>query len=86
MELSEVNKQIDRNFQYLVHFELIKDGILIADHFPNVEDGEEGFSNIKDAIKIGEKYAKATRGYTCNFYLIRSDNFTPVGNWKLKNR
>lgn len=86
MKISEVEKAIDADFGYLVHFEHYGDGMLRSDYFPDVRDGEEPFKTKVDAEKVGTDYAKATKGRTCNFYLVRSDSFSPVGGWKLPNR
>ena len=86
MEMSQVEKAISENYGYLVHFEHCGDGLLRSDYFPEVRLDEEPFKTREEAEMVGVKYAKATKGKTCNFYLIRSDSFTPVGGWKLQNR
>lgn len=86
MKISEVMKAIENNHGYLVHFEHYGDGLLRGDYFPDIHGGEEPFETEDEAIAMGIKYAKATKGRTCNFYLVRGDNFTPVGHWNLANR
>lgn len=86
MRLSAAVETIAASHGYLVHFERIKGRMLVGDYFPEVRKGEEPFKTQEEAIEMGVKYAKATRGSTCNFYLIRSDTFSPVGSWKLANR
>lgn len=86
MKLSKVRKTIAANHGYLVHFEHIEGSILRSDYFPDVKGGEEPFETQEEAMAIGIDYAKVTKGKTCNFYLVRSDKFTPIGSWKLENR
>jgi hypothetical protein len=86
MKLTEVEIAISEDYGYLVHFERCGDGFLKSDYFPDVKDGEEPFKTKVDAEKVGADYAKATEGKTCNFYLVRSDSFRPIGGWSLANR
>jgi len=71
---------------YCVSFEHISGGMLMSDHYPDVRQGEEPFFDKAKAIESGEKFAEATKGKTCNFYLIDYRRFTPVEGWSLKNR
>ena len=86
MEISKVEKAIAEDYGYLVHFEHCGNGLLRGDFFPEVRLGEEPFQTKEEAEMVGVKYAKATKGKTCNFYLVRSDSFASVGGWKLQNR
>jgi hypothetical protein len=86
MKLSDVKTAIEAKHGYLVHFEKIEGSTLAADYFPEASSGEEPFETVEDAVAMGAEYAKATKGKTCNFYLVRSDNFKPVNGWNLPNR
>jgi len=86
MKLSEAQDIINDAHGYLVHFEHYGDGVLRSDHFPDVRNGEAPFVTSDEAIEMGEKFAKAMFGKACNFYLIRGDNFAPVGLWRIENR
>lgn len=86
MKLSDAIKAIDAKEAFLVHFEWCGDGMLRSDYFPDPREGEEGFVSAIEAEVTGKKFAEATKGNTCNFYLIDSLSFRPIGNWKLANR
>lgn len=86
MKLSEAEAIISSKHGYLVHFEHCGNGLLRGDYFPEVHDGDEPFYSEDIAIVMGEKFAKAMKGKACNFYLVRSDNFRPVGEWAINNR
>lgn len=86
MKIQTVLDTIDDKPKYLVHFEHIHGHILRTDYFPDTAAGEEGFQSEEYAIEVAEKYAAATKGKTCNFYLVRADNYLPIGTWRLQNR
>ena len=86
MKIKDVKKTIDKNHGYLVHFEHCGDGMLTSDYFPDVKSGEDPFDTYDEAVEIGVDFADATKGETCNFYLVRADNFKPLQGWDLKNR
>ncbi|MEE8289754.1 MAG: hypothetical protein V3R25_10120 [Nitrosomonadaceae bacterium] len=86
MKLSEAMAIIEAKTEYLVHFEHIDSGMLRGDYFPDVMGGEAAFKTEDGAIAVGEDFARATKGKTCNFYIVRADNFRPTGSWNIKNR
>lgn len=62
---------------FMVSFEWCGDGFLRGDHFPDKHAGEDLIENEFDAWELARKFAMATKGRTCNLYVIKSD-FVPV--------
>lgn len=69
---------------YLVSFEWREDGMLRSDHFPDVHGGEPPLPTEKEAWMLATKFALATRGKTCNLYVIEYPSFTPVKGYESK--
>jgi hypothetical protein len=89
MKLSTAMKIIDKKCGYLIHFEWIEGSILRTDYFPDVHSGEAPIENESEAIGLAELFADATKGNTCNLYLVRGSGprrFAPVGLWRRENR
>lgn len=85
--LEEINTY--KNPIYLVHFEWIRGGVLESDYFPDVRNGEVGFSDEETAWNWAIQFAKATKGRTCNLYVIMYPGFSPVVGYNerlIKNR
>ena len=73
---------------YMVSFEWIQGGILASDHFPDKHAGETLIPTEWEAWELAERFAKVTKGKTCNIY-VTNERFGPVENYKvreIKNR
>jgi len=88
MRLLEVKDIIEKSNVkgYCVHFEHIEGSLLKGDFYPDVRNGEQPFFDRVEAIESGIEFAAATKGKTCNFYLIDHRSIVPVGGWHLNNR
>lgn len=60
---------------YMVSFEWIE-GIR-SDHFPDKHAGEALIPTEREAWSLAERFARATKGKTCNF-LVVDDSYQPV--------
>lgn len=73
---------------YMISFEWCGDGFLRGDYFPDKHDGEELIQTEREAWDLAYRFAIATKGRTCNLYVI-DHNFKPVDGYKkryIKNR
>ena len=68
---------------FMVHFEVVGDGVLHSDHFP--EKGEEPiFNNIDKAWEMAERFAKAGVNHkVVNVYVI-DQSYSPVAFYEEK--
>lgn len=62
---------------YMVSFERIQGGCLTSDHFPDKHAGELLIQTEEEAWALAAKFAAASRGQCCNFYVVGAD-FAPV--------
>jgi hypothetical protein len=84
--LSLINEKRETGF--MVCFDWIKGSILESDHFPDKHGGEKLIKTEEKAWELARNFAKATRGKTCDVYVI-DENFEPVASYKtniIKNR
>lgn len=73
---------------FMVSFERCGDGFLRSDHFPDEHAGEALIPTEWEAWELAERFARATRGRTCNLY-VTDHNFRPVPGYEkreIKNR
>ena len=66
---------------FMVHFERCGDGFLRSDYFPEKHDGEPLIETEHEAWELANRFAKATKGSTCNVYVI-DHTFSPVKGYK----
>ncbi len=85
MLLKEAEKFLKADYGFLVCFERVEGVVLASDYVPDVEV-EEPFRTEEDAIAFGLRLAAVTTGKFVNFYIVRSDNYKPFGDWQLENR
>jgi hypothetical protein len=87
MKLKEALDLIEADKKFRVHFEWIKGTTLHGDYFP--DNNEDPLVTEEEAWELAKKFARATKGQTCNIYVIDAINYTPVPNYetkKIKNR
>ncbi len=66
---------------FMVSFEWCGDGMLKSDYFPDKHSGENLIPTEWDAWELADRFAKITKGKTCNLYVV--DNpYTPVRDYK----
>lgn len=66
---------------YMVHFEWCGGGGLRGDYFPDKHTGERLIQTEWDAWELADRFAKATKGKTCNVYVI-DDTFLAVKDYE----
>lgn len=66
---------------FMVHFEWHGDGFLRGDHFPAKHAGEALIPTEWEAWELANRFARATKGRTCNLYVM-DDDFNPVKDYK----
>lgn len=67
---------------FMVSFEWIEGSILRGDHFPDKHAREKLIETENEAWDLARKFADATKGKTCNIYVIKND-FVPVNGYKI---
>ena len=83
MKYTEALKIINSEPGYMVSFEWAEGGMLRSDCFPDKHSGEELIKTEREAWEIARKFASKTVGRCVNIYVIRGDNFTPVGGYEI---
>ena len=71
--------QGDKKEGYLIHFEVIENGLLKSDYFPDFRNGEEPISSESEAWKIARQFANSTNSNYVNIYVMNT-NFRPACN------
>ena len=66
---------------YMVHFEWCGDGMLRSDYFPDKHNGETLIQTEWEAWELVGKFARATKGKTCDLYVI-DNTFSPVKDYE----
>ena len=66
---------------YMVDFEWCGDGLLRSDHFPDKHAGEQLIPTEWEAWGLASRFARATKGKTCNI-CVTDHNFNPVEGYK----
>ena len=72
----------------MVSFEWYGDGFLRSDHFPDKHADEPLIESEHEAWELARAFARATKGKTCNLYVVDS-KFVPVADYdkrKMSNR
>ena len=82
MKMQEAMNEINNKPKgYMVSFEWYGDGFLRSDHFPDKHGGEALIETESEAWELADRFARATKGKTCNLYVV-GHNFTPVEGYK----
>jgi hypothetical protein len=81
MKMSEALNVIKNKSGFMVQFEWCGDGFLRGDYFPDYHAGEKLIETEAEAWELAEKFANATKGKTCNIYVLK-ENFSPVEDYK----
>jgi len=66
---------------FMVSFDWYGDGFLTSDHFPDKHAGEKLIRSEHEAWELARDFARATKGRTCNLYVIDSE-FKPVNGYR----
>lgn len=66
---------------FMVSFEWCGDGLLRSDHFPDKRAGEPLIPTEHEAWELADRFARATKGKTCNLYVVDSSS-SPVKDYK----
>jgi hypothetical protein len=66
---------------YMVVFEWIDGSILKSDYFPDGDGGEKLIEAEWEAWELANRFAKVTKGRTCNIYVV-DDKFSPVEGYE----
>ena len=88
MKMNEAMALINKPKGFMVSFEWWGDGFLRSDYFPDKHAGEALIASEEEAWKLAARFAVATKGKTCNIYVV-DDRFSPVPCYeirKIKNR
>lgn len=70
---------------FMVSFEEVDHSVLRCEHFPDKWTGEELIPTYEIAVVMAQQFAERTYGKCVNFRIVNQD-FTPVGDFKLRNR
>ncbi len=81
MKMQDALNEIHAPCGYMVHFEWWGDGLLRSDHFPDKGAGEPLIETEDEAWDLAERFSEATKGRTCDLYVVR-DDYTPVVGYK----
>jgi len=77
-EILDIQYGVQQGFR--VAFERYGDGFLRSDYYP--DRGELPIPFEEEAWKVAEILAKILKGKACNFYVVKSEDWTPVKNYK----
>jgi len=68
---------------FMVHFEWCGDGFLRTDYFPDKHAGESLIPTEHEAWELADRFARVTKGKTCNIYVVDSQ-FIPVKDYEIR--
>ena len=66
---------------FMVSFEWYGDGMLRSDHFPDKHNAEPLIPTEWEAWELADRFARATKGKTCNIY-VTDNTFSPVKDYE----
>ena len=84
MKIQEVMDIINNKPKgFMVDFKWCGDGFLRGDHFPDKHAGESLIPTEHEAWELADRFARATKGKTCDIYVVDS-MFKPVKDYELR--